>query len=189
MLVGTVPTPGHHSPKAYLCSSTKCLSNLARCTCVCVSVCLSLSVLVRGCVSVSARARLGLGRPNAEHRPEAPGSRCRGTGALTWALARRQPPSSSHPHRWGPAIPEPARARNRDTLPEARGKLHTRNLAGARQTCGRERGAAGVSGSRPLVEDSPGPSCPAPCASVSVLPRGGSRLGCYFRGELLESRP
>lgn len=107
--------------------------------CVCVSVCLPLCALVRGCVRIRAPwSQPSPGGPNAGFRRVAPGSRYLGALALTWAPARMQQPSNSHPQKCseapGPAIPRPAQARNWNILPGARDKLHTRNLAGARQT-------------------------------------------------------
>ena len=136
------------------------------CVCVCVSVCLSVSVCVSAWVCkdertlVSAKSRRS---GNAGFRRVAPGSRCLGARALTCAPARMQQPSNSHPQKYseapGPAIPRPARARNRNILPGPRDKLHTRNLAGARQTCGWERGATG-SRVRGYRQGCPGPGRP-----------------------------
>lgn len=96
-------------------------------------------MLVRGYVSVSA--------PGAESRPET--QRNWGPWASTWI----------------PAKPGPAQGRGRDALHGAPGKLHTRNLANAKQVCERERGAAGRSGLGPSAGDARGQAAGAPRVS------------------------
>lgn len=132
------PQAGLHSPKAYLCSSTKCQSNPAG------------------------------------------GSRCPGAPALTWAPERTQPLSSSHPQTWSDApMPGPTRARSRDALPGAREKLRTRDLLGAGQTCGGERGAPGRPGLGP--GDARGRAVDARAIRIPVLQRGGWPLSPVLR--------
>lgn len=124
------------------------------------------------------------------------GGRYPGAPALTWAPARRQPLSSSHPQTWGDAAGQPMSgripARSRDTLPGAGVKLRTRDLAGAGQTCGRERGELGRPGlgcRRPHVLG----SSPAVAARGLVRSSRESRwrpgLDSCGRGRWREGRP
>lgn len=91
-------------------------------------------------MSPSASVSLTLSR-------QALGSRCPGAPALTWAPVRSQPRSTSHRRRRAMLPARPCRdepEREAGTLCRSLERLPTRNLAGAGQTCGRERGAAGA---------------------------------------------
>lgn len=141
---------------------------------VCMCVCMSVCVCVCLCACVCQHEPLGSRSGSPRVQPEARGSRCCGSLALTWAPARRPPPSSRHPKRWrdapGPAMPRPAEpdagrsARRPGTAPRSQ-------LGGRGSHSGRERSAAGAAGPEPPAGDAraglrrprlgSGPSCPS----------------------------